>query len=56
MRLSVHTEQWPLATPFRITGKVFDTYDLVVVQIEHYGMWVPVPEWACSTWATRRLP
>jgi L-alanine-DL-glutamate epimerase-like enolase superfamily enzyme len=34
MRLSVRTESWPLAAPFRITGYVFETAEVVVAELE----------------------
>ena len=38
MKLSVHTEQWPTRTPFRIAGRVFNSFDTVVVQLESDGI------------------
>jgi L-Ala-D/L-Glu epimerase / N-acetyl-D-glutamate racemase len=37
VRLQVALEQWRLATPFRITGYVFETIDVVVVTLERHG-------------------
>jgi L-alanine-DL-glutamate epimerase-like enolase superfamily enzyme len=33
MRLTVRTESWPLAAPFRITGYVFETAEVVVAEL-----------------------
>jgi len=35
--LRVTIERWPLATPFRITGKIFESMDVIAVNIEKGG-------------------
>jgi L-alanine-DL-glutamate epimerase-like enolase superfamily enzyme len=37
MKFSVHTEVWPASRPFRITGKVWNSFDSVVVELEQDG-------------------
>jgi L-alanine-DL-glutamate epimerase-like enolase superfamily enzyme len=37
LRLRAQIEQWPLATPFRITGYVWESIDVVVVSLEKDG-------------------
>src|SRR5262245_5915650 len=37
MHLSVHTEDWPAARLFRITGYVWDSFESVVVELSHEG-------------------
>jgi L-alanine-DL-glutamate epimerase-like enolase superfamily enzyme len=37
MKFSVHTETWPVARPFRITGKVWTVFESVVVEVERDG-------------------
>ncbi len=37
MKLSVHRELWPALTPFRITGRVWEEFDEVVVAISDGG-------------------
>ena len=37
MKLSVHTESWSAARAFRITGRVWTSFDSVVVEIERDG-------------------
>jgi L-alanine-DL-glutamate epimerase-like enolase superfamily enzyme len=38
VRLSVHGEYWPAITPFRITGKTFDGFESVVVELAQAGL------------------
>ncbi|MBS0614486.1 MAG: dipeptide epimerase, partial [Proteobacteria bacterium] len=38
MKLSVHTESWPAARPFRITGHEWTSFDSVVVELERDGI------------------
>ena len=38
MQLSVHTESWPAARPFRITGHEWNSFDAVVVELAHDGV------------------
>jgi L-Ala-D/L-Glu epimerase len=37
LRLRVEIEQWPLAVPFRITGHLWESLDIVVVTLEKDG-------------------
>lgn len=37
MNLSIHTEDWPAARPFRITGHVWNSFESVVVELSHDG-------------------
>jgi L-alanine-DL-glutamate epimerase-like enolase superfamily enzyme len=37
MRLSVHIERWPAIRPFRITGKVWTSFDSIVVDLSDSG-------------------
>jgi L-alanine-DL-glutamate epimerase-like enolase superfamily enzyme len=37
VKLSVHTESWPAARPFRITGREWNSFDSVVVELSHGG-------------------
>jgi L-alanine-DL-glutamate epimerase-like enolase superfamily enzyme len=37
MKISVHIERWPAIRPFRITGKVWETFDSIVVEVSHNG-------------------
>lgn len=37
MRVSIHTESWPAARPFRITGHEWNTFDPVVVELARDG-------------------
>jgi L-alanine-DL-glutamate epimerase-like enolase superfamily enzyme len=37
MHLSVHTENWPAARPFRITGHVWNSFESVVVELSRDG-------------------
>jgi L-alanine-DL-glutamate epimerase-like enolase superfamily enzyme len=37
MKYGVHTEYWPAIMPFRITGKVWDGFDSVVVELSQDG-------------------
>lgn len=34
MKLSLHIESWAMRTPFRVTGKVFDAFDMLVVELQ----------------------
>lgn len=38
MMLSIHTESWPTARPFRITGREWTSFDSVVVEIARDGV------------------
>jgi L-alanine-DL-glutamate epimerase-like enolase superfamily enzyme len=38
MKLSVRSERWPTTAPIRITGKTFEHFDVVVVQLEQDGI------------------
>jgi L-alanine-DL-glutamate epimerase-like enolase superfamily enzyme len=38
MKLSVHIERWPTVRPFRISGKTWDHFDSVVVELEQDGV------------------
>lgn len=37
MKIGIHTESWPAARPFRITGHVWNSFESVVVELEHDG-------------------
>jgi L-Ala-D/L-Glu epimerase len=37
MRVSIHTEEWSAARPFRITGHVWNSFESVVVELSHAG-------------------
>jgi L-alanine-DL-glutamate epimerase-like enolase superfamily enzyme len=37
MRLSIHTEDWPAARPFRITGHVWNSFESIVVELSQDG-------------------
>ena len=37
MKLSVHIERWPTVRPFRISGKTWDHFESVVVELERDG-------------------
>jgi L-alanine-DL-glutamate epimerase-like enolase superfamily enzyme len=37
LRYGVHIERWPALIPFRITGKVWNSFDSVVVELEKDG-------------------
>src|SRR5665213_427486 len=37
MKFSMHIERWPAIRPFRITGKVWDSFESVVVELSHDG-------------------
>jgi L-Ala-D/L-Glu epimerase len=37
MKFSMHIERWPAIRPFRITGKVWDSFDSVVVELSRDG-------------------
>ncbi len=37
MKFSVHIERWPAIRPFRITGKVWNTFDSIVVELSRDG-------------------
>jgi L-Ala-D/L-Glu epimerase len=38
MKLSVHIERWPTVRPFRISGKTWDHFESVVVELERDGV------------------
>lgn len=38
IRLGIRTESWPAKRPFRITGREFLTFDVIVVEIERDGI------------------
>jgi len=38
VKLSAHTESWPVARPFRITGREWLTFDSVVVELSRDGV------------------
>ena len=38
MNLSVHTEDWPVSRPFRITGREYSSFDSAVVEISRNGV------------------
>jgi len=38
LKLSVHTASWPVARPFRITGREWTSFDSVVVELERDGI------------------
>ena len=38
MKLSLHSERWPVARPFRITGHVWNSFDSIVVELEQDGV------------------
>ena len=38
MKLSVHIERWPTVQPFRISGKTWDHFESVVVELEREGV------------------
>jgi L-Ala-D/L-Glu epimerase / N-acetyl-D-glutamate racemase len=38
MKLSVHIERWPTVRPFRISGKTWDHFESVVVELERNGV------------------
>lgn len=38
MKLGVHIERWPVKVPFRITGRVWDAFESVVVELSRDGM------------------
>lgn len=38
LKLSVRSERWPTTEPFRITGRTFEHFDVVVVQLERDGI------------------
>lgn len=38
MQISVHGEYWPAITPFRITGKTFNGFESVVVELAQAGL------------------
>ena len=38
MKLSVHIERWPTVQPFRISGKTWDYFESVVVELEQNGV------------------
>ena len=38
LKLRTTVERWPLVTPFRITGHVFDAVELAVVELEQDGL------------------
>ncbi len=38
MKLAVHLERWPAIRPFRITGKVWTTFDSIVVELSRDGV------------------
>ncbi len=38
MKLSVHIERWPTIRPFRISGKTWDHFESVVVELEQNGV------------------
>ena len=37
MKFGVHIERWKTQSPFRISGRVFDSWDCVVVELENDG-------------------
>ena len=37
MKWSAHVESWPAIRPFRITGKVWNTFDSIVVELAKGG-------------------
>ena len=37
MKWSAHVESWPAIRPFRITGKVWNTFDSIVVELAEGG-------------------
>ena len=37
LKFRAEAEQWPMAVPFRITGHVFTTIDVLVVSLEKDG-------------------
>jgi len=37
VRVSIHTEDWAAARPFRITGHVWNSFESVVVELSHDG-------------------
>ncbi len=37
MKWSAHIESWPAIRPFRITGKVWNTFDSIVVELAEGG-------------------
>lgn len=37
MKISIHTESWPAARPFRITGREWLSFDSIVVEVERDG-------------------
>jgi len=37
LTLSVEIEKWPLSAPFRITGRTFECFEVLVVNLEHNG-------------------
>ena len=38
MRLSIRSESWPTTRTFRIAGRVWDAFELVVVEVERDGV------------------
>ena len=38
MKLSVHTESWPAARPFRITGREWTSFESVIVELSNNGV------------------
>jgi L-alanine-DL-glutamate epimerase-like enolase superfamily enzyme len=38
MKLSMHIERWPTVRPFRISGKTWDHFESVVVELEQNGV------------------
>ncbi len=38
MKLGVHQERWPALRPFRITGRLWESFDSVVVQLSRDGI------------------
>ncbi len=38
MHLSIHTEDWPAARPFRITGHVWNSFESIVVELAQDGV------------------
>jgi len=38
MKLGVHIERWPAKRPFRITGRVWTTFDSIVVELSRNGV------------------
>jgi L-alanine-DL-glutamate epimerase-like enolase superfamily enzyme len=37
VQLSIHTEEWPAARPFRITGHVWNSFEAIVVELSRAG-------------------